>query len=152
MKMPARTVRRSIQVPALLLGLSMPALAQDAAANPAQVITPEAKAVIDRMNAYMKGLQAYTIQAHGTRDEVIAGGYKLQNNEAAALAVHRPNKLRAEVRGDIRDRDFVYDGKTIPIHSPDDNAYATAPATESLAVLLDGMLSVDVYFILIYVL
>jgi hypothetical protein len=152
MKTPVRTLRRSLLLPALLLGLSMPALAQDAAATPAQTITPEARAVIDRMNAYMKGLQAYTIQAHGTRDEVIANGYKLQNNEAAALAVQRPNKMRAEVRGDVRDRDFVYDGKTITIHSPDDNAYATAPATESLGVLLDGLLSADVELPLIDVL
>src|SRR4249919_2735046 len=144
MNTPARTLRRSLLLPALLLGLSMPAFAQDAAsANPGQSITPEAKAVMDRMNTYLKGLQAYTIQAHGTRDEVIAHGYKLQNNESASLSVQRPNKMRAEVRGDVRDRDFVYDGKTIVIHSPDDNAYATAPATDKLGVLIEDLLQSD---------
>ena len=147
MKNPVRTLRRSLLMTALLLGLSMPAFAQEAApaaaAPPGQYISPEAKAVLDRMNAYMKGLQAYTIQAHGTRDEVIAHGYKLQNNEAAALSVQRPNKMRAEVRGDIRDRDFVYDGKTITINSPDDNAYATAPATDKLGVLIEDLLQSD---------
>jgi hypothetical protein len=144
MTTPVRTLRRTLLLPALLLGLAMPAFAQDASsANPAQAITPEAKAVLDRMNAYMKGLQAYTIQAHGTRDEIVAHGYKLQNNEAAALSVQRPNKMRAEVRGDIRDRDFVYDGKTITINSPDDNAYATAPATDNLGVLIEDLLQSD---------
>src|SRR4249919_2887987 len=108
MKIPVRNLRRSLLMPALLLGLSMPAFAQEAApaaaADPGQYITPEAKAVMDRMNAYMKSLQAYTIQAHGTRDEVIAHGYKIQNNEAASIAVQRPNKMRAEITGDLRNR------------------------------------------------
>ena len=47
MKTPARTLRRSLLLPALMLGLSMPALAQDAAATPAQTITPEAKTFVD---------------------------------------------------------------------------------------------------------
>src|SRR4249919_1126883 len=156
MKIPVRNLRRSLLMPALLLGLSMPAFAQEAApaaaADPGQYITPEAKAVMDRMNTYMKGLQAYTIQAHGTRDEVVAHGYKLQNNEAAALSVQRPNKMRAEVRGDVRDRDFVYDGKTIVIHSPDDNAYASAPATENLGALISDLLEADVELPLVDVL
>jgi len=144
MNTTARNLRRTLLLPALLLGLSMPALAQDAAgADPAQNITPEAQAVMERMNTYLKGLQAYTIQAHGTRDEVIAHGYKLQNNEAASLSVQRPNKLRAEVTGDLRNRTFVYDGKTMVIHSPDDNAYASAPATDNLGVLIEDLLASD---------
>jgi hypothetical protein len=80
----ARILRRSIFPAALLVGLSSPALAQDAAGT--QQITPEAQAVLDRMTNYMKGLQAYSIQAHGTRDEVIDHGYKLQHNETRLAA------------------------------------------------------------------
>jgi hypothetical protein len=137
-----RVLRRSLLLSALSFGLAMPAVAQETAgANPGPSMTPEAQAVMDRMNAYLKGLQAYTIQAHGTRDEVVAHGFKLQNNESASLSVQRPNKMRAEIAGDLRNRTFVYDGKTIAIHSPDDNAYATAPATESLGVLIEDVLA-----------
>jgi hypothetical protein len=96
---------------------------------------------MDRMGAYLKGLQAYTIQAHGTRDEVVAHGFKLQHNEMASLSVQRPNKMRAEVSGDLRDREFVYDGANLVIYSPDDAAYATAPATQNLGALIGDLLA-----------
>jgi outer membrane lipoprotein-sorting protein len=138
MKSLARKLRRSLLLPSLLLGLAAPAFAQDT--PPGQEITPEAKAVLDRMSAAMKDLQAYTIKAHGTRDEVIDHGYKLQHNETASLSVQRPNKMRAEVTGDLRNREFVYDGKTIVVHSPDDNAYASTPATDTLGTLIGELL------------
>jgi hypothetical protein len=144
-----RLGRRSL-LPALLLGLALPALAQDA--PPGQQITPEAQAVLDRMSASMKSLQAYTIQAHGTRDEVIDHGYKLQHNESASLSVQRPNKMRAEITGDLRNREFVYDGKTIVVSSPDDNAYATTPATDNLGTLIGDMLDQGVELPLVDVL
>jgi hypothetical protein len=146
----ARALRHSLLPAALLLGLSSPVLAQDAAGT--QQITPEARAVLDRMTNYMKGLQAYSIQAHGTRDEVIDHGYKLQHNESASLLVQRPNQMRASVSGDLRNREFVYDGKTITISSPDDNVYATAPATDNLATLIGDLLDTGVELPLIDVL
>ena len=146
----ARKLRQSLLLPVLALGLAAPALAQDT--PPGQEITPEARAVLDRMTAYVKNLQAYTIQAHGTRDEVIDHGYKLQHNESASLQVQRPNKMRAEVSGDLRNREFVYDGKTITIHSPDDGVYATAPATDTLGTLIGDLLDSGVELPLIDVL
>ena len=145
-----RKLRRSLLPAALLLACSMPALAQDA--PPGQEVSAEAKAVLERMTTYMKGLQAYTIQAHGTRDEVIDHGYKLQHNETASLQVQRPNKMRAEVSGDLRNREFVYDGATITIDSPDDNVYATTPATDNLGTLIGDLLDRGVELPLIDVL
>ena len=138
MKQFARELRRSLLLSALVLGLSAPVLAQDA--PPGQQISPEAKAVLDGMTNYMKSLQAYSIEAHGTRDEVIDHGFKLQHNETAWLKVQRPNKMRAEVSGDLKNREFVYDGKTITIDNVDDNAYASAPATDDLGKLIGDIL------------
>ena len=134
----ARKLRRSLLLSALMLGLSAPVLAQDA--PPGQQISPEAKAVLDGMTNYLKGLQAYSIEAHGTRDEVLDHGFKLQHNETAWLKVQRPNKMRAEVSGDLKNREFVYDGKTITIDNVDDNAYASAPATDDLGKLIGDIL------------
>ena len=138
MKNIARKLRRSLLLSGLMLGLSAPALAQDA--PPGQQISPDAKALIDRMGAYLKGLQAYSIEAHGKRDEVLDHGFKLQHNETAWLKVQRPNKMRAEVSGDLKNREFVYDGKTITIDNVDDNAYASTPATDDLATLVGDIL------------
>jgi hypothetical protein len=132
----ARKLRRTILMSALMLGVSAPVFAQDTQPQ----ISPEAKAVLDGMTSYLKGLQAYSIEAHGTRDEVIEHGFKLQHNETASLKVQRPNRMRAEVSGDLKNREFVYDGKTITIDNVDDNAYASAPATDDLGKLIGDVL------------
>ena len=130
-----------------------PAPAQDAPKEAAEadqnveldtsgVITPQAQAVLDRMTATLNSLQRYAITAHITRDEVLPFGYKLQNNESARMWVERPNRLRVEVDGDIKNRAYIYDGSQLTMFAPDLNVYAAtaAPSTlgELVSVLLDA--------------
>jgi hypothetical protein len=160
--MSLQNPRRSLLLAALLLGLSAPLMAQSAATTtesaPAaeevspQVVSPEAQVVLDRMTAYLKGLQNFSIDSDATRDEVVSYGYKLQHNEHSTLTVQRPGKMRAEVAGDIRDRTFVYDGSKLVIYSPDDQVYTSTPATGSLKDLIGGLLDAGVELPLIDVL
>ncbi|MCE3003935.1 MAG: DUF2092 domain-containing protein [Xanthomonadaceae bacterium] len=146
---------------AILIGLAAPAFAQEAASSSVpqptgrvfdQYVSPEAQAVLDRMTTYLRGLESFTIEATGTRDEVVAYGYKIQNNESATLSVQRPNRLRAEVRGDLRDWTFVYDGSKVAMHSGDDDAFTTAPVTANLGQLVGRLLNAGVELPLIDVL
>lgn len=73
----------------------------------AQVVSPEAQVVLDRMTRYLRGLKTFSIDTQASRDEVVARGYKLQDNEHAVLVVQRPNRLRADIEGDIRNRTIV---------------------------------------------
>jgi len=162
MRMSLRNPRRSLVLTAILLALSVPAFAQSAAdstaapaateAVPAQVVSAEAQAILDRMTAYLRGLQSFSIDATATRDEVVSYGYKLQHNEHSTLIVNRPRQLRAEVTGDIRDRTFVYDGSNLVIYSPDDSVYTRTPATGNLNDLIGGLLDAGVELPLIDVL
>lgn len=140
---------------------AVPAFAQEAASSTIpqptgkvfdQLISPEAQAVLDRMSATLGGLESFSIEAHGTRDEVVAYGYKLQHNETATLSVQRPNRLRAEVRGDLRQRTFVYDGSKVSIFSGDDDVYTSTPVSANLDRLLGGLLDAGVELPLIDVL
>lgn len=119
---------------------------------PAQRISPEARAILDRMTTTLQGLQAYTITGTASRDTVVAYGYKLQSNESATLTVQRPNRLRAEITGDLRNRTIVYDGSTLSMYSPDDRAYVQVPAPDTLAVLIARLLDAGVELPLIDVL
>lgn len=134
----------------LALACASPASAQDAAPSATDttavletsgVITAQAQAVLDRMTASLKSLKRYSITAQISRDEVLPYGYKLQNNETAQLWVEAPSKLRMEVRGDIRNRTYVYDGAQLTMLVPDLNVYSSwqAPGTigELVGVLLD---------------
>jgi hypothetical protein len=143
---------RSVVVPllsALLLLLAVPLAAQETAPAPgspgvSQVVSPEAQAVLDRMTAFLKTQKTFSIDSQSTRDDVVAFGYKLQNNEHATLTAQLQNKLRVELSGDYRDRLFIYDGATLTLYSPDDEAYSQVKAPDTIGKLVDRLLGAGI--------
>ena len=119
----------------LLAALPLAAWAQDADA-PRPPVSPEAQAVLDRMTAFLRAQQAFTIDSEATRDEVVSHGYKLKDHETSTLSVQRPNRLRAQIDGDLRTRTIVYDGSRIALYSPAHAAYVRAKAPGTLAELV----------------
>lgn len=161
MKTRHAALSRRICLSTLLMVACTPLLAQEQAQAPvdpgtvmvpAQRISPEARAVIDRMTATLQGLQAYSITSTSSRDTVVAYGYKLQSNEVATLTVQRPNRLRAEIQGDLRNRTTIYDGRTLWMYSPDERVYVQVPAPDTLAELISRLLDTGVELPLIDVL
>jgi hypothetical protein len=139
--------------------VTAPAIAQEAASpdrDPAvestQAVSDEARAVLDRMTRYLGGLQTFSIDTQASRDEVVALGYKLQNNERSVIVVQRPNKLRADISGDIRNRTIVYDGTRLTMYSPDEAVFARTEAPDTLADLIGVLLDIGVEMPLIDVL
>ena len=53
------------------------------------------------------------------------------------MIISRPNRLRAERKGDLVDQIFYYDGKTLTLYNPADKVYATEPAPGTIEELLD---------------
>ena len=144
-------------VPGILLALTGTAIAS--AQEPAEteanvdqtvvlqtdtVITPDAQAVLDRMQATFNGMKRYAVTADITRDEVLPFGYKLQNNESARMWVEAPNRLRLEVEGDIKNRTYVYDGAQLTMFAPDLNVYAETAAPDTLGELVRILLDAGV--------
>ncbi len=160
MKRIRHSMAQTLLLSAMLATMALPLWAQDSAAPanatvemvPAQQISPEAQAVIDRMTKSLQGLTSFSISGQASRDEVIAFGYKLQYNESATLTVQRPNRLRAEIRGDLRNRTIVYDGAKLAMYSPDDAAHVQLAAPDTLAKLIGGLLDAGVELPLIDVL
>jgi hypothetical protein len=145
-------VRWSSAVAAMLvLAATGPAWSQEAtspAATPPatvdfasqRVVTPAAQAVLDRMTAALKGHKRYAISADITRDEVLLYGYKMQHNETARMWVEAPNHLRLELKGDIKNRTYIYDGAQLVVHAPDANVYASGAAPGTLGELASALL------------
>jgi hypothetical protein len=131
---------------AVPLVLTAPLAAEEAAAPAAEVhgISPEAQAVLDRMTAFLRAQKSFSIDSQSTRDDVVAFGYKLQNNEHATLTAQLNNKLRVEVSGDDRNRLFVYDGAKLTMYSPDDEAYTQVKAPDSIGKLVDRLLGAGI--------
>ncbi|MET0582765.1 MAG: DUF2092 domain-containing protein [Pseudoxanthomonas sp.] len=132
---------------------TLPLAAQDTATTvDPHAVSAEAQAVLDRMTAYLQSLQSFSIKSRSSRDELLPYGYKLKNSESASLVVQRPNRLRSDVSGDLRERTFVYDGSRLVIYSPDDKAYARIDAPDTIAKLVTGLLDAGVELPLIDVL
>jgi hypothetical protein len=149
MKLSKMYPRRGVLAAALLLGLSMPLLAQDSGGISNQtisdrVVSPEAQAVLDRMTDYLRSLKKFSVESQAMRDEVMAYGYKLQHNERSTLTVERPNHIRADVEGDIRNRNFLYNGSKFVMYAPDEQVFVSTPATDNLDRLIGGLLDAGV--------
>ena len=142
MNIPQIHKPRTLLLAALLLAVSLPLAAQDAA--PAQMISPEAKAVLDRMTTYLRSLKTFQIESYPSRDEVSALGFKVHNNELSIVTVSHPNKLRSVVTGDSRNRTYIYDGAKLTIYSPEDKVFARVDAPDSTAKLIGGLLNAGI--------
>ncbi|QSX78795.1 DUF2092 domain-containing protein [Agrilutibacter solisilvae] len=120
--------------------------------EPQPVVTRDARAVLDRMTAYLNGLDSFTVEAQVSRDETLPFGYKLQNNETARMTVQRPNRMRVDVDGDIKHRSYYYDGTTLTMLAPDEGVYASTPAPATVGEVVNGLLNNGVELPLIDVL
>jgi hypothetical protein len=101
-----------------------PAAAQPA---PAQAVDPDAVAALKRMSDYLNTLKSFELTSNSTIDVVTVNGQRVQLGAQVRYKVMRPG-IRVDFDGDLRDRQFFYDGKTFTINAPKLNFYATAPA------------------------
>jgi hypothetical protein len=98
---------------------------------------PEAEKLLRRMSDYLAARKQFTVQTENTLEIVLASGQKLQFASPATASVWRPNKLRADRKGDILNQEFFYDGKNLTLYNPKENLYATTAAPPTIDEMLD---------------
>jgi hypothetical protein len=116
---------------AAVAGLSLAVLAQPAG------IAPEAKQLLKASTDFLAGQKQFSADTRNTLEVVLKSGQKVEFNHTAQQSVQRPNKLRAERTGDLVNQVFVYDGKSLTLHTPQDNAYAQVAAPDTLEAMLE---------------
>jgi hypothetical protein len=128
-------VRRIVSVVALVMVM----LAGWPEASQAQPtgMEPQAEKLLRRMSDYLNGLQKFTVRTENTIEAVLTSGQKLQFASPAMASVWRPNRLRADRKGDILDQEFFYDGKSLTLYNPKENLYATTAAPSTIDAMLD---------------
>ena len=110
------------------------AIAQQPAAAPAR----DAKAMeaLVAMGTYLRTLKAFAVHADAVTDEVLTTGQKLQFASTVDYVVQSPNRLRADVRNDRRQRVFIYDGKSVTLYAPRMQYYGAIAAPGTIAEAL----------------
>jgi hypothetical protein len=98
---------------------------------------PEAEKLLRRMSDYLAARKQFTVQTENTLEVVLTSGQKLLFASPATASVWRPNKLRADRKGDILNQEFFYGGKNLTLYNPKENLYATTAAPPTIDEMLD---------------
>ncbi|MGZ3418889.1 MAG: DUF2092 domain-containing protein [Polyangiales bacterium] len=107
---------------------------QNAAAPKAAApkIEPKAQQVLHDMSEFMSKQRAFEVEVDGSSDAFLENGQKVQLNRESFISVERPNKVRADRKGERADAQIFYDGKTLTVYSRDKNVYAQRPAPPTI--------------------
>jgi len=100
-------------------------------------VDPQAEALLRKATDYLSAQGKFSVDATSTIEAVLHSGQKIQFDHATTLTVRRPDRLRAERRGDLVDQVFYYDGASLTLYNPDDRHFATLPAPATLEEALD---------------
>src|SRR5690242_3783931 len=122
------------------VALSTMACTQFAAAQTTSGTPPDASAQANRllkqMSGYIGSANEFTFHADISFEHVLPTGQKLQFLAAEEVALQRPGHLSVQWTGDLGDRRFWYDGKSVTLYDPATPFYAS----EAAPAELDGML------------
>lgn len=120
-----------------LMLLSAPGWSAGEAKDPAppaakpEAATPQPQQILQQACDLLKATKQFSFKAEVTDDRVYTEGKKLQFAFDLEAYVQRPDKVRINAAGDLENKQFFYDGKTITLYEKSNNAYASmeAPAT-----------------------
>jgi hypothetical protein len=127
---------RAARLVAALVFISAAVAPPAALAQPAG-IDPQAERLLKASTSFLASQKQFSVDTRSTLEVVLPSGQKIQFDHAARQSVQRPNKLRAERRGDLVDQVFYYDGKSLTLHNPGEKYYATVAAPGTLEAMLD---------------
>lgn len=100
-------------------------------------VDPAATEILKRMTDHLGSLQQFSVHTQNTLEDRLDSGQRVDIDVSANVTIHRPNRLRAERKGDLVSQIFYYDGKTLTLYDPEAKVYATEPAPETLEETLD---------------
>ena len=127
----------------LLVGGADIALAQQKPAAPATAppteVEEDALKALKRMGAYLDTLKTFGLTANTTLDVVTVDGQRLQLDGVTNYKVRRPNGFVIDLKSDIKNRTFIYDGKKFTVYAPELKYYSTVDAPGTNAATLDAI-------------
>ncbi len=118
----------------ICFGLMLAVLAPVAAATAQESgsIDELADQVLRQMGEYLEGVQRFRVHAEATDDDVIDTGQLVVFGHTLDMVVRRPNRLWADVNGDLGHKRLLYDGRTARLL---DFTYGTVAETEARATI-----------------
>jgi len=103
------------------------------------VVDSKAVNALRTMGAYLRTLKSFGVDVKGARDEVMSDGQKILITGTVKYLVRTPDRLRAEINTDRKQRTIYYNGKTMTLYAPRMHYYSTVNAPPTNAQLLDTL-------------
>ena len=100
-------------------------------------VDPAATKILKRTTDYLGSLKQFSVHTQNTLEDLLDSGQRIDLDVSANVIISRPNKLRAERKGDVISQTFYYNGKTLTLYNPTDKVYATEPAPDTIEGTLD---------------
>ena len=86
---------------------------------------------LKQMSDYLGDVKQFTVNTQNTLEDLLESGHRVDLDVFAKVIISRPNKIRAERRGDLVDQIFYYNGKTMTLFNPPQNVYSTEEAPDT---------------------
>ncbi len=100
-------------------------------------IDPKADEILKKMGQLLAGSKSFSFSSHAIVDQLLPDGQKIQYAKNQRVQLRRPDKLAADVAGDVEDLQFRYDGKTVTLYNPRTNSWGAADAPATIENTLD---------------
>jgi hypothetical protein len=122
---------------ALLASLALLATPNAAPAQPDAALDPAALAILRRMAEQIRNLPSFRIEVQVEYDAVQRDGQTIEFGSTRAIAVRRPDRIRAEAtdRSGAR-RSLWYDGRQVAVLDEAQGVFAVAEKSGDLDVIL----------------
>jgi hypothetical protein len=132
-----RLVVRQATVAIASLALSLPVLHAQTTETTTKKIDPIAVDALRRMGTNLRTLKSFAVKVSGAKDEVMPDGEKIKISGTVKYVVRAPNRFRADIQTDRKQRTILYDGRTLTLYAPRMHYYATVPAPPTVGEMLD---------------
>jgi hypothetical protein len=91
-------------------------------------IEPKADALLRQMCDALASAKQFTFEANILTDEVTATGQKIQFAKTVQPSIRRPDRIAADVKGDLQNYHFVYDGASVSLADPRSGEFSVIPS------------------------
>ncbi|HVV00421.1 MAG TPA: DUF2092 domain-containing protein, partial [Verrucomicrobiae bacterium] len=115
----AQRAGAALMAAALLAATTLPS----GAAEPRNGVDARADEILKRMSDCLSKAGFFSVKAEIWQDIRFSNGQHVQAGRTLQLRLRRPNRLRAEVHSTRRDRQMIYDGRTITLFNKAENFY-----------------------------
>jgi len=102
-----------------------------------QDVEAKAEKVLQQMSEYLNSFEKFSFHIDNSIDVLLDSGMKIQRASSVDVSVARPNRLRADINGDMVQQELYYDGKSITLYGKKHDYFATMEAPNNIESAFD---------------